>query len=64
MSEMFQIIVLMAVPVAILLGLRRMVICQNRRFDAQARAVRLAGAEPNLSAATWTESALRWPVSR
>lgn len=45
MSEMFQIIALMAVPVAVLLGLRRVVTCQNRRLDAQACAVPLAGAE-------------------
>ncbi|MFV8054068.1 hypothetical protein [Mycobacterium sp. 48b] len=35
MSEMFQIIALMAVPAAMLLGLRRVVICQNRRLDSQ-----------------------------
>ncbi|WP_255740568.1 MULTISPECIES: hypothetical protein [Mycobacterium] len=34
MSEMVQIIVLMAVPAAVLLGLRRVVIRQNRRLDA------------------------------
>ncbi|WP_165612798.1 hypothetical protein [Mycolicibacterium fortuitum] len=36
MSEMLQIIALMAVPATILLGLRRVVISQNRRLDAQA----------------------------
>ncbi|MGV0807157.1 hypothetical protein [Mycolicibacterium setense] len=36
MSEMLQIIALMAVPVAILLGLRSVVVCQNRRLDSQA----------------------------
>ncbi|KHO24274.1 hypothetical protein [Mycolicibacterium setense] len=36
MSEMLQIIALMAVPVAILLGLRSVVACQNRRLDSQA----------------------------
>ncbi|MGW4099893.1 MULTISPECIES: hypothetical protein [unclassified Mycobacterium] len=39
MSEMFQIIALMAVPVATMLGLRRVVICQNRRLDSQASPV-------------------------
>ncbi|OFB39201.1 hypothetical protein BA059_12800 [Mycolicibacterium sp. (ex Dasyatis americana)] len=34
MSELVQIIVLMAVPAAVLLGLRRVVIRQNRRLDA------------------------------
>ncbi|BDE01157.1 hypothetical protein MFTT_52500 [Mycolicibacterium fortuitum subsp. fortuitum] len=33
---MLQIIALMAVPATILLGLRRVVISQNRRLDAQA----------------------------
>lgn len=47
MSEMFQIIALMAVPVAILLGLRRVVICQNRRLDAQACAVPLVTTRPS-----------------
>ncbi|MEE6168294.1 MULTISPECIES: hypothetical protein [unclassified Mycolicibacterium] len=35
MSEMFQIIVLMAVPVVIMCALRWMVIRQNRRLDTQ-----------------------------
>lgn len=39
-SEMFQIIVLMTVPAAMLLGLRRVVICQNRRLDARALPLR------------------------
>lgn len=47
MSEMFQIIALMAVPVAILLGLRRAVICQNRRLDSHACAVPLVVTEPS-----------------
>ncbi|WP_273733172.1 hypothetical protein [Mycolicibacterium septicum] len=46
MSEMFQIIALMAAPAAILLGLRRMVIRQNRRLDSQAASVPLVTARP------------------
>lgn len=47
MSEMLQIIALMAVPATILLGLRRVVISQNRRLDAQAGEVGLAAPRPS-----------------
>ncbi|MBN3512689.1 MULTISPECIES: hypothetical protein [Mycolicibacterium] len=46
MSEMFQIIALMAAPAAILLGLRRVVIRQNRRLDSQASPVPLVTTRP------------------
>ncbi|NKZ13910.1 hypothetical protein HGA11_23305 [Mycolicibacterium septicum DSM 44393] len=46
MSEMLQIMALMAAPAAILLGLRRVVICQNRRLDSQASPVPLVSARP------------------
>ncbi|MGV0737070.1 hypothetical protein ABQF35_09715 [Mycobacterium syngnathidarum] len=47
MSEMFQIIALMAIPAATLLGLRRVVTCQNRRLDSQAHAVPLVVTGPS-----------------
>ncbi|NOP98996.1 MULTISPECIES: hypothetical protein [Mycolicibacterium] len=47
MSEMLQIIALMAVPATILLGLRRVVISQNRRLDAQAGDVVLVALRPS-----------------
>lgn len=46
MSEMFQIIALMAVPAAILVGLRRVVISQNRRLDSQAAPVPVVSTTP------------------
>ncbi|WP_155946878.1 hypothetical protein [Mycobacterium sp. URHD0025] len=49
MSEMLQIVALMLVPVAILLGLRSVVIRQNRRLDAQA-STPYPGARPLASA--------------
>ncbi|CRZ16287.1 hypothetical protein [Mycolicibacterium neworleansense] len=46
MSEMLEVITLMAIPVAVLLGLRRVVIRQNRRLDAQAGQVQLVTTRP------------------
>lgn len=46
MSELLQVMALMAVPVAILLALRSVVVRQNRRLDSQASAQYGAAGRP------------------